>query len=197
MNLFRLALFLLISGLAFSQEVPAGTVIPVKLDSGLDAKKDKAGKGVKGKIMQEVLLPSGGKIRKKSEIRGHVISVTNAGSSGSRIILRFDTIQDYERIIPVRAALLALASTRNTWLHRQSVVKLTPSPEAGCPARPGYEREQAVWIFSAAACGAYRLGRVKIASSGAISSVGEIQLTSSGNLALHGSTAWLLIVTSD
>ena len=237
----KLATVLLLAAVATSAGLPAGTAIPVMLRSGLNAKKDKAGQKLDGEVTQEVPLSSGGKISQKSRITAQIVSVTKPGSSGSSIVLKFDTIQDNGRTIPVTAALLAVASftsvshaqspinassnmesdtvwvTRQVggdvvnrgrgkvgsrygvlgrWLGGSSVVaKLTPNPNAGCPSGPGYEREQAVWIFSSAACGTYGLGNLKIASSGSSPPFGKIVLTSDRNVEIRGGSGWLLIVT--
>lgn len=106
----RLATGLLFSAMALAQELPAGTVVPVMLNSDLNAKKDDAGKKIEGNVMQEVPLSSGGEISKGARITGHVVSVTKSGSSGSNIVVKFDAIQDRGRTIPLTAALLALAS---------------------------------------------------------------------------------------
>jgi hypothetical protein len=83
-----------------------------------------------------------------------------------------------------------------TWVEGSSVlVRLTPNPDAGCPSGPGYDREQAVWIFSSAACGIYGSNHLKIASSGTTPPLGRIVLKSSRTLELRGGSGWLLIVT--
>jgi hypothetical protein len=88
--------------------------------------------------------------------------------------------------------------TYGTWLGGSSVlIKLTPNPRAGCPDGPGYDREQAVWIFSSAACGTYGLGDVKVASSGKDRPVGEIALTSPRKVEIRGGSGWLLIVVAE
>jgi len=88
--------------------------------------------------------------------------------------------------------------TYGTWLAGSSVlIKLTPNPRAGCPDGPGYDREQAVWIFSSAACGTYGLGDVKVANSGKDRSLGEIALTSRRKLKVRGGSGWLLIVVAE
>jgi hypothetical protein len=248
----RLAWVLLISAIAFSQELPAGTVVPIMLDSSLNAAKDNPGKKIEGRVMQEVHLSSGQTIDKRSHIMGHVVRVTRQGfsrpasskrSSGFSIALRFDTIQDGGRTIPLTAALLALASMHSvadaqipinstanrdrasqwvtrqvggdvvnrgwgqvassggvwgTWLEGSSVqVRLTPNPDAGCPSESGYDREQAMWIFSSGACGIYGLSDVKVASSGRAAPLGEIELMSSHNVKIRGGSGWLLIVVTD
>ena len=236
----RLATGLLLSALALGQELPLGTVVPVRLSPGLNAKKDAPGKKIEGEVMQEVPLPSGAKIGKKSRVTGHVVSVTKPGSSGASIAIKFDAIQVSGRTIPLTAALLAVASfmsvseaqspinsssdqaARNAWTTRQVggdvvnrergkvgsrtgvvgtwvegssvLATLTPNPAAGCPGGTGYDREQAVWVFSSSACGTYGLGDVKIATSESAPLLGNIVLESSGNVDIRGGSGWLLIV---
>ena len=235
----------LLSAVALGQELPAGTVVPVKLSSGLNAKNDKAGKQIEGRVMQEVPLPGGAKIGERSRVTAHIVRVSVPGSlepesPGSSLVVKFDAIEDHGHTIPLTAAALALASvdrvsqaqspinsspdrdpmsqwvTRQvggdvvnrgrglvgshdgvvgTWLEGTSVrIKLTPNPDAGCPGGVGYDREQAVWIFSSAACGTYGLGNLKIANSGATAPLGEIVLKSSKNISIASGSGWLLIV---
>ena len=81
------------------------------------------------------------------------------------------------------------------WVGGSSVlIKLTPNSKAGCSDGPGYEREQAVWIFSSAACGTYGLPNVKIASSGVTKPTGEIGLSSNRNIDIRGGSGWLFVV---
>jgi hypothetical protein len=85
-----------------------------------------------------------------------------------------------------------------TWVGGNSVlIRLTPNPNAGCSSGPGYDREQAVWIFSSAACGTYGLNDVTIAHSVGIPPPGDIVLTSSRNVAIRGGSGWLLIVLAN
>lgn len=236
----RLATTLLLYAMAVPfDEVPPGTVVPVMISTGLNAEKDEAGKQVEGHVMQDVPLPEGEKINRRARITGHVVSVT-PGSSGSSMVVKFDTIEDDGRTIHISAALLALASftsvadaqapinsssdrdpvslwvtrqvggdfvnrgrgkasssggTEGTWLEGSSVLmKLTPNAAAGCPGSgPGYDRDQAVWVFSSAACGTYGFKDLKIAKSGAAPPRGEIGLKSGKNLLVRGGSGWLLI----
>jgi hypothetical protein len=59
--------------------------------------------------MQDVPLPSGGKIPAGARVIGHVISVASTGS-GSEVSLRFDAVDFRRRSIPVTTNLRALAS---------------------------------------------------------------------------------------
>lgn len=233
---------LLLMPVSPSDKIPAGTVIPVMLSSGLNAAKDKADERIEGRVMQEVPLPSGIKIREGARILGHTVNVTK-GASGSSIVVKFSAIENDGRTLPVSIGLLAVASMAfvsdaklpvsgnsdispdTQWVTRQVggdivrrgwgkvfsssglegrwaggssvVIKLTPNAQAGCSDGPGYDREQAVWIFSSAACGAYGLRDVKIASSGLASPIGDISLTSSRNIDIRGGSGWLLIVAGE
>jgi len=235
----RLAAALLLYAIGSDQALPAGTVVPVMLSTGLNAEKDTAGKKIEGSIMQDVPLPSGEKVGKGSRITGHVVSINKPGPSGATMVLKFDSIEDHGRTIPLTAALLAVASMGSVadaqapieansdvdpisqWVTRQVggdvvnrgrgkvashdgivgrwvegswvLVRLTPNPKEGCPGGPGYDREQAVWIFSSAACGTYGFKNLKIAASGRTPTPGEIELKSSQNVAIRGGSGWLLI----
>ena len=105
----RLATVFLFSAISFAQQLPAGVALPIMLSSDLNAKKDAAGKKVEGKVMQEVPLLSG-QISKGARITGHIVNVSKPGASGSAITLKFDSIQDGSRTIPLNAELIALAS---------------------------------------------------------------------------------------
>ena len=218
-----------------------GTVIPVMLHSGLNAQKDKVGKPVSGRVMQDVPLPNGEKIKEGSTIRGHVVRVEKQGPSGFVIALEFDSLEDGKDKMPITVSLLAMASaaevaeaqspinstsnidSTSQWVTRQVggdvvnrgrgkvgspkgkivgkwlqgtgvMVSLTPNPEAGCPTGPGYDREQATWIFSSAACGLYGLSNMKIQNSGSTPPVGTLAIASAKNVNIRGGSGWLLMV---
>jgi len=228
----------LFAGVALSQELPAGTAIPVSLSSSLNS-NEKADKKIEGKVMQDVPLPSGRKVRKGSRVTGHIVASAQE-ASGARLVIKFDTIQNEKNKLPLNVALLALATVadignaqspagqnsdifpKNQWVTRQVggdtvdraqgkvasreglvgtwiegssvLAKLTPNPDAGCPTGPGYDRDQAVWVFSSGACGIYGLKNVKVVASGRLPPFGEITLASKDNIEIHGGSGWLLIV---
>lgn len=242
MIVIGVAITLLLLPVLPSQEVPVGTVIPVMLRTSLNASKDKPEKRIEGRVMQDVLLPSGLKIREGARVLGHAANV-KTGASGSSIVVKFDAIQDDGHMIPFTAGVLAVASmtsvhdaqlpislnsdavpeaqwaTRQVggdlvrrgwgkvfssdgsvgrWVGGSSVVAMpTQNPKAGCSGGPGYEREQALWIFSSAACGTYGLRYLRIATSGVMPPLGEIDLTSSRNVNIRGGSGWLLIVAKE
>jgi hypothetical protein len=242
MNPIRLAFALLILAVIPSQDIPAGTVIPIMLRSSLNAAKDRVGKKIEGRVMQEVRMPSGRTIREGSRMIGHVVNVIQPGSSGSGMVVKFDVLEEEGRTTALTTGLLAVASTASvrdaqlpitansdsdpvsqwvtrqvggdvvrrgqrrvashdgvlgTWVGGSSVlIRLTPNPKAGCSQGPGYDREQAVWIFSSAACGAYGLN-LKIASAGSTPPLGEIEITSRRNVDIGDGSAWLLTVVAE
>jgi len=239
----RLATLTLLSAMTVAQEIPAGTVIPIMLGSTVNAKKDKAEKKITGQVMQDVPMPDGGRIKERSPIIGQIVRVDKPGSSGSSVVLRFETIEDRGHSTRLTAALLAVASmasvadaqsrinsspnsdpitqwvTRQVggdvvnrgrgkagtstgvigrWLQGSSVIiRLTPNPNAGCPEGPGYDRDQAVWIFSSGACGTYGLGDLKISKTGRTQPLGDITLTSGKNIAIRAGSGWMLIVVAN
>jgi hypothetical protein len=242
MNLIRFGIALLLLPVTASDKIPVGTVIPVMLSTSLNAAKDKPDKRIEGRVMQEITLPSGIRIKERARIFGHTVNVSNT-SSGSSIVVKFTTIESEGHTFPVTVGLLAVASmtsvndaqlpisgnsdrdpdtqwatrqiggdivrrgwgkvfssrgTEGKWAGGSSVViKLTPNVAVGCSEGPGYDREQAVWIFSSAACGTYGLRNVRIASSGIASPIGDITLTSIRNINISGGSGWMLIVTRE
>jgi hypothetical protein len=90
--------------------LPAGIVIPVKIDTGLNAKKDGAGKKIEGAVMQDVLLPDGGKIGARSKIIGQVVSASAPDNRDATLVVKFDSIQERDRTISIKVAVLAIAS---------------------------------------------------------------------------------------
>ena len=235
-----LALTILLLPVIPATEAPAGTVIPVMLSSGLNSSKDAVGKKIEGKVMQDVPLPSGAKIKRETRVSGHILSVTKPGPSGSKLVLKFDSIEHEGQDVPLSAGLLAVASMAmvsdaqnpisgnpdrdpvTQWVTRQVggdvvyrgrgivlskqgvtgkwmegtsvVIKLMPNPKAGCSDGAGYDHEQAVWIFSSAACGAYGLPGVKISDAGTGTTASQITLESDRKIDIRGGSGWLLLV---
>jgi hypothetical protein len=98
-----------------AQDIPAGTALPVTLNSTLDAKKDRPGEKIEARLMQDVPLPSGGKIKSGSHVIGHVVEVTKPASGGSRIVLKFDQLEDEGKAIPLSVSARAIAASDSTY----------------------------------------------------------------------------------
>ena len=90
----KLAIGLLCAAATLSaQDIPAGTALPVTVSSTLDAKKDKAGAKIEARLMQEIPLPSGSKIKAGAHVIGHIVDVNKAAGGGSRMVLKFDQLR--------------------------------------------------------------------------------------------------------
>jgi hypothetical protein len=73
--------------------------------------------------------------------------------------------------------------------------KLVAVPERGCRgAIEGNDREQALWIFSPSACGAYGFHDLRVAHAGRTNPLGEIALESPTNVQVRGGSGLLLMV---
>jgi hypothetical protein len=204
--------------------IPAGTILPVKLQSGLSAEDAATGQKVEAYIAQEVPLPNHGKIRLNSGVHGTVVSVNkSADGNGVEVSLRFDQIEYDKQIIHVATSLRALASfeavraarlplgdadsgTPTGWANTVQVggdirygdggqvrnrskenvgkgvsggVLVHVSAPAGSECEGpvnGDDRLQALWVFSADACGVYDLKGVGIVHDGKTEPVGTITL---------------------
>jgi hypothetical protein len=91
--------------------IPPGTILPGQLNSSLNSRKSKPGEMITARLMQDVPLPSGKKIRAGAKIIGRIEIVKAAGANqGAQITLRFDELKVARQIIPIATNLRALAS---------------------------------------------------------------------------------------
>jgi hypothetical protein len=88
-------------------QIPAGTILPLRLPS-LSSQKNKKGDLIKARIMQDVPLPNGEKIRAGAIVLGRVLDVTPGNQAA--LILTFDTLINHGETIPITTSLRALAS---------------------------------------------------------------------------------------
>jgi hypothetical protein len=101
-----------LAGKSSGQEVniPLGTILPIRLNS-LSSEKNKTGDLIKARIMQDVPLENGWKLRAGSSVLGRVVEVQPASSGKAKLALEFDTVVRGKGRIPVRTHLRAVAST--------------------------------------------------------------------------------------
>jgi hypothetical protein len=92
--------------------IPAGTILPVALNSSLNSRKAKAGQVITARIMQDVPLSPGSTIHAGAKVIGRVIDVkpANHGTSGAQISIRFDTLMVSKQRIAIITNVRALAS---------------------------------------------------------------------------------------
>src|SRR5271156_1671573 len=73
--------------------IPAGTILPVALNSSLNSRKVKVGQVISARVMQDVPLSTGSKIHAGAKVVGQVINVKRAnGATGAQVSIRFDTL---------------------------------------------------------------------------------------------------------
>jgi hypothetical protein len=93
------------------ETIPSGTIIPVMLNGSLSSKKTKPGAMISARVMQDVPLPNGIKIREGSKVKGRVIQVQPAAQGKSASIsLTFDHVLAGKQDFAVATDLRAIAS---------------------------------------------------------------------------------------
>jgi hypothetical protein len=220
-----MATLLAVATESFGQNaIPAGTILPLQLNSSLNSRRSKPGQVVTARVMQDVPLASGGRIRAGSKAIGRVLDVSEAKNGmGARVSLRFDTLEVSKQRISMSTNLRALASMmevedahipktgpdhgtpEDAWTTVQVggnvvyrgggpvanglnvvgtpttngvLVRVAAKPGSRCRGDLGNDQLQALWVFSADACGTYGFEDLTIAHAGRSDPVGEITLTS-------------------
>ncbi len=98
-----------------AQGLPAGTAIPVMLRSELSSKKSKTGQKIAGRVMQDIALPSGSRVKSGAEVKGLIVEITRPTGGGSRMVVTFAELEDHGHAIPLLASLRALASSESVY----------------------------------------------------------------------------------
>jgi hypothetical protein len=110
--------------------IPAGTILPARLNHGLSSKTSQPGQVVTARIMQEVPLPNQQSVPEGAKLLGTILSVERAGNgTGGKITFRFDTLESRHRSIPIVASLRVLAG----FMEVQSAQTPEFSPGFGTP----------------------------------------------------------------
>jgi hypothetical protein len=126
---------ILFSAQLFAQNtIPAGTILPVALNSSLNSRKVKSGQVITARVMQDVPLSPGSTIHAGARVVGHVVSVkARDGANGAQMSVRFDVLVISKGRIPITTNLRALASAM--------AVEDAQIPESG----PDRGTSQAAW----------------------------------------------------
>jgi hypothetical protein len=86
--------------------VPAGSILPIQMEKGLNASHARPGQEIRARVTQDI---PGTKIRRGTEVFGKVVQVSTT-SSGTKLELRFDAIEAGGQRVPLTVDLRALAS---------------------------------------------------------------------------------------
>jgi hypothetical protein len=91
--------------------IPIGTIVPVELNTTIDAKKSKPGKSVTATVAQDVPLYNSSTIKAGTKVLGELLSVTPAvNSRPATIALRFNKVDVSGNATLIATNLRALAS---------------------------------------------------------------------------------------
>jgi len=112
------------------RSLPPGTILPVELRSSLSSEESRAGQTIRAKIMQDVPLPAGKRIRAGSKLIGYVESSKSAtkGHPGE-VTIKFARIERKHESMPISTNLRALASVMEV---ESAQVPIT-GPDRGTP----------------------------------------------------------------
>ncbi len=101
-------LMVVIGALGFGQTaLPAGTILAVRLNQTTKADSTHPGAKLSGRVMQDVPLPGGAKIREGATVSGVVLQVSK---DGKQITFAFNQLDDHGKIQPLLTAFRAHAS---------------------------------------------------------------------------------------
>ncbi|MGC1870287.1 MAG: hypothetical protein WA700_04955 [Acidobacteriaceae bacterium] len=100
------AVLLLPVGMTAQSVLPSGTILPVNLDTGLNAAKVHPGQQIRATVMQNI---PGTPIRRRAKVLGHVVQASSSKNGSSRLEISFDAVQVHGAMLPIKADLRALA----------------------------------------------------------------------------------------
>jgi hypothetical protein len=90
--------------------IPNGTILPVRLNTTLSSTKSKSRQTITARVMQDVPLPNGSKIRQGAVLVGHIVEVIPGQSPiGASISLQFDQLRSAHQTISLTTSVRALA----------------------------------------------------------------------------------------
>jgi hypothetical protein len=95
------------TGIAAQDLIPIGTIFPVTLDKDLNAGRLHSGQEIRAKIRQNI---PGTQVHRGDKVIGHVSNANSSKDGTVRIEVRFDTIKNRGKLIPIQTNIRALAS---------------------------------------------------------------------------------------
>jgi hypothetical protein len=99
-----------------AEQLPSGTALPVMAHTSLNSVKAKPGATITGKLMQDVVLASGERIRRGAKVVGQVVeSSPGAGGTPARLLVRFDRLISGNKQYSVTTSLRSLASMQDVF----------------------------------------------------------------------------------
>jgi hypothetical protein len=93
--------------------IPAGTILPIQLETTINANEAPSGEMIEARIMQDVPLPDREKLPARSVVKGSIISAgSDTEDPGVKVTLKFDQVEQRREILQITTYLRAIASAR-------------------------------------------------------------------------------------
>jgi hypothetical protein len=108
--ILRISLLMFATQLLGQSAIPAGTILPLRLNSSLNSRKARAGQMISARLMQDVPLSSRSTIHAGATVLGHVTHVERSETAGAQLSIRFDVLKFSQRRIAIVTNVRALAS---------------------------------------------------------------------------------------
>lgn len=110
-RLFGIGFVLLSLAVAAQESIPAGTILPLQLNSSVRSNHVRTGQAISARVMQDVPLAGGPRLRAGAKALCRVVeSKAASATSPAEVTLRFDQIVTRKRRIPITTNLRALGS---------------------------------------------------------------------------------------
>ena len=94
-------------GILAQAALPSGTILPVSLDTTLNAAKAHPGETIKATVMQDV---PGTTIRRRAKVAGEVVEASAVKNGRTQLEIRFDGVYAHGQLVPMKTNLRAIAS---------------------------------------------------------------------------------------
>jgi hypothetical protein len=110
-HLLLVVMLTVASALLGQDTIPAGTILPLQLNSSLKSDKAYPGQTIRARLMQDVPLPDGSKIHSGAKVVGEVVSARKRNDGNpAKLVLRFDALIVGSHRISITTNFRALAS---------------------------------------------------------------------------------------
>jgi hypothetical protein len=176
-----------------AEVIPAGTIIPLRLNSTVRSDKGGSGEAITATVMQDVPLAAGETLPAGSKVTGHIVEAITPGkgSNEPKISFQFDQVRLGSQTIRITTNLRAVAS-------RSAVLAATP-----LPASPDYADDH-VQIggdqISYGSDGPVMVGSQvagQYTNQGVLATVGQdLETRCSGDTNAHPQALWLFSVNA-
>jgi len=94
-------------GIVAQNAIPSGTILPVSLDTSLNAAKIHPGQKIRATVMQDI---AGTPLRRRARVEGRVVQARASKNIQAELEMQFDAVEINGRMVLIQTNLRALAS---------------------------------------------------------------------------------------